>query len=297
MIIIMRLGFIFSLVLLTIFPLSAQTDSSNDSCPLSFVFLPEGYHITPLKTHLDEPRLGLCKSLDQSGMKVDIGNSVDLFQCNNLIPAWSLTAGIDFFAYAYVKSTDGLRLQIDAIDGFFGGNLSGSRALAYGILETRLRILHHSAHLVDGHWKNGHWMDNMEPVAFTKDYGELVIGHRFTLREERIRYYAGTSYATLVRPAVIKRIAGLIGIECATSRFTSTIGDHPIIPFISYTMQLTGVPRYSATHNLQIGVKFGEWEKKGINIFVEYYNGRHMFAEYFDRTMKTFGAGFAVDFE
>jgi len=288
---------LFLLIGLWAAPASAQTDSAKAPGTQSFIFLPDGYHIASFKAHIDEPRVGLFKSMDASGMKVDVGNSIDLFQFTDLIPTWNLTAGIDFFAYAFVKSTQGLRLQIDAIDGFFGGNLAGSKPLNPGTIEVRLRILHHSAHLVDGHWNNGSWMDNMEPIAFTKDYGELVVAHKLTMQQERIRYYIGTSYATLIRPSEIKRIDGLLGFECSTSRILGSFLHHPVTPFVAYNMQLSGMPTYSASHYVQLGIKFGEWEKKGINFFLGYYSGRHMFAEYYNRQLQTFGMGFSVDFE
>jgi len=293
----MRLFTLALLVILINIPVFTQEETPIISSEDSFVFLPGGHHIPPLESHVDEPRIGLFKSMDASGMRVEIGNSIDLFKFSNLIPAMNLTAGIDFFASAFVKNTEGLRLQIDAIDGFFGGNLSGSRPIGFGILEMRLRILHHSAHLVDGHWKNGGWIDNMEPIPFTKDYGELVIAHKFTQPNERIRYYVGTGYATLIRPAEIKRIEGLLGFEYVTNRFNGTLGDRPILPYIAYTMQLFGTPQYRATHFIQAGLKFGAWERKGINFYLGYYSGKHMFGEYFNRPLQTLGVGFSVDFE
>src|ERR1700690_1255160 len=44
-----------------------------------FDFLPSGMNVAPLRTNTQEPRVGVFKFLDASEMKVDIGNSIDLF--------------------------------------------------------------------------------------------------------------------------------------------------------------------------------------------------------------------------
>ena len=102
---------------------AAHSQAPGDSTA-HFVFLPGGLHFAPLKTHTKEPRVGVVKFLDAAEMKVDIGNSIDIFGLN--FHNARLTAGIDFFAFAFVTGAQGLRLQIDAIDGFFGGNLTYS---------------------------------------------------------------------------------------------------------------------------------------------------------------------------
>lgn len=55
-----------------------------------------------------------------SHMKVDIGNSTDVLGL--AITDLYISVGAEFMAYAYVTSYKGYRLQIDAVDGFFGGN-------------------------------------------------------------------------------------------------------------------------------------------------------------------------------
>ena len=78
-----------------------------------FVFLPPGLHFAPLRANVKEPRIGVFKFLDAGEMRVDIGNSVDLFGYEIPSAAVKLTAGIDFTAYAYTTGAQGLRLQID----------------------------------------------------------------------------------------------------------------------------------------------------------------------------------------
>ena len=270
----------------------------NKRQPMEFIFLPNGINFAPLKAHINEPRIGVFKFLDDSKMKVDIGNTIDVFGLSIPDSRSKFTAGIDFFAYAYTTGAQGLRLQIDALDGFFGGNLSFSKYFDEETIQARLRILHHSAHFVDGHYNlnTNSWLDNREPIPFTRDFGELVLAHRIDRANRAARYYAGLSYATLARPAIVKRFAYLTGIEVYFYDIIGRIAGQKTNLFCAYNVSLTGMPGYSASHQVQVGIKFGEWYKKGPTIYLAYYSGRHMFAEYFDQRLKTIGLGFTVDF-
>ena len=189
-----------------------------------------------------------------------------------------------------------MRLQVDAIDGFFGGNLSLTNKCQSQEFQSRLRILHQSAHFVDGHYIAGRWNDNRAPIPYTRDFGELVVAHILHPSTGVVRYYGGASYATLVRPTVVERFAYLAGIELALDHLIGSIDGQPTNTFIAYNVTLSGTPVYAATHQVQVGLKFGNWFEKGPSVFLAYYTGRDMFGEYFDERITTLGAGFTVDF-
>ena len=291
-------------ILLNIINLQTYSQTVNDAVPTesgsTFCLFPSGLQFPPLKTNIDEPRVGLVRFLDRTQMKVELGNTIDLLEykpaCNDLI----FRMGIDFFAYAYVKDSKGLYLQIDAIDGFFGGNITVAGTDSFSKPMARLRIVHHSAHLADGnYWIHSYprdWTKEGGPIPFSRDLGELVLLHHLNYGTEQLRYYGGISYATLNRPAEFKRVAGLTGIELTTSRFNLSMFKQKISPFISYTMTMTGVPKYFPSHHAEAGIKIGSAYGKGVNIYISYYNGRHMFGEYYDQRLETIGAGFNVDF-
>ncbi|HTK82193.1 MAG TPA: hypothetical protein VL633_07880 [Bacteroidota bacterium] len=285
------------LILLTFAATCAAPSQSTGDSTAQFVFLPGGLHFAPLKAHMQEPRIGVFKFLDASEMKVDVGNSIDLFGLN--FSHARLTAGIDFFAYAFVTGAQGLRLQIDAIDGFFGGNLTYSGELSgegHDKLYARLRVLHQSAHVVDGHYlpATNSWIDNRSPIPFTRDFGEMVLAHAIIAECWSVRYYGGLSYATLVRPSDIERFAYLGGTEI--SRKIGALWEQPANLYASYNLSLDGVPVYAASHDIQLGVKFGEFYKKGPSVFLMYHTGRHLFGEYYNEPLTTIGAGFTVEF-
>ncbi|MDI6766366.1 MAG: DUF1207 domain-containing protein [Bacteroidota bacterium] len=262
------------------------------------IFLPEGINFPPLRSNITEPRIGIFKFLDNSNMRIDIGNTINLIMLE--IPGLQtrFTAGIDFFAYALSTGAEGLRLQIDAIDGFFGGNLSFSKQTERNKIQARLRILHHSAHLVDGHYNlnTNTWLDNREPIPFTKDFGELVLAHVVTKPFGNLRYYGGISYATLVRPAVLKRFEYLGGVEIYFDNIIESVFNNPTNIYLAYNLLINGMPKYIGSNQIQVGLKFGKWYSKGPCIYFAYYSGNHMFGEYYDKRLQTVGLGFTVDF-
>lgn len=262
-----------------------------------FDFLPAGLHFAPLKANHEEARVGVFKYFGQGNLKVDIGNTIDVVGWYSSSSNIRLTAGIDFMAYAFATSAQGLRLQVDALDGFFGGNLSFSRTYDEKTLLARFRILHLSAHLVDGHYDTGtkQWLQH-EPIPFTRDFGELLLGHEVRVGFGRLKYYGGLSYATLVRPAELERFAYFAGLEAVADRLLGNVGDRPSHPFLAYHFLLAGNPQHTPNHQIQVGVKFGEWHGKGVVLYLAYYEGRNFFSEYYYERVSVWGTGFTVDF-
>ncbi|MDX1699202.1 MAG: hypothetical protein R3250_01230, partial [Melioribacteraceae bacterium] len=136
-----------------------------------------GLHFLPFKANIQEARLGILYYPSNTNLKVDIGNNVDLVKIT--FPAYNsiLSFSIEFMGYALSTSYGGNRLQIDALDGLFGGNVAFSKNYDNGRFISRFRIIHNSAHLVDGHYDrySGKWINDDEPIPFTRDFGELSL--------------------------------------------------------------------------------------------------------------------------
>jgi hypothetical protein len=291
------LKFASILLLIILATTSAITQESPSPSP-KFVFLPPGLNVSPLRANLQEPRVGVFKFLSTSEMKVDIGNSIDIFGLRWSNGKTVATVGIDFMAYAYVIGANGFRLQIDAVDGFFGGNLSITHRAEVDNMQIRLRILHQSAHFVDGHIDpaTNSWANGRAPIPYTRDFGELTGAHTVSTSFGRMRYYVGISYATLVRPTEVQRVGYFAGNELVFDRIIGILLDQPTNLYVAYHLSYTGSPSYLASHHLQAGIKFGEWRGKGPTMYLSYYRGRHFAAEYLDVRQETIAAGFTVDF-
>ncbi|MCZ6776585.1 MAG: hypothetical protein O7D34_09025 [Ignavibacteria bacterium] len=279
----------------------ARTQTKYEEVTSPFTFLPGSTLFPPLAADYLEPRVGLRKEIGSSRMKLDVGSMLDLLEYT--IPgdnSKKLRLGIEFFTYALTTSVRGLRLQVDAVDGIFGGHVLYDAAGERSAFSVRLRILHLSAHFVDGHFDSAsdQWNDGRNPVPFTKDFGELLGAYEFRLSGTNIWLlaYSGFSYATLIRPTDIRRFAIVHGIQIRTADEFSHIFDKPFILYAADHLTLVGIPEYIGTNNLEFGMKFGRWSESGIRIYLSYFKGLDIFSQYYDVRRNEWGVGFAFDF-
>lgn len=261
-------------------------------------FLPGEHQFRSLIANPQEARLGLWKFFTAEQMKVEMGGVLDLVTVKN--HTHTLALGIEFFGYANVTGNNGLHLQIDALDGFFGGYFSLIPANEHSTISFRLRLLHHSAHLVDGNWW-AHtfprdWTKPGGPIPFTRDFGEIVAARHFDISNVSMRLYGGVSYATFFRPENIKRLAYLAGMEIHSSAITGTVMEKETNLFTATHISLMGIPDYTSSVQTKFGIKFGEWNSTGIILYVATNNGRNFFAEYLYENLSTYGMGFSIDF-
>lgn len=278
---------------IVLFPVIVQSQEES-----SFSFLPSGLHFQTLKANYQEPKLGVLYHPSTANLKVDVGNSIDLLELSIPANKIRITLGIDFFAYALSTSFAGNRLQIDALDGLFGGNAVFSKSFIKDKLFIRFRILHNSAHFVDGHYNvaTGKWIDDDIPMPFTRDFGELLFAYELNSKNIYSRIYAGPSYSTLVRPYFLRRWNILVGGEFVMPELVGKTFDHLTNLFFAYNFHLNGGRKYKGNSNLMAGFKFGEWSGKGILLYAEYYSGQKRFNEYFDEREEELGIGFNIDF-
>lgn len=263
-----------------------------------FTFAPAGLHFLPLKANMQEARVGVLYFPDNANLKVDIGNSIDLLGFSWKQEKVKLTFGIEFMAYALSTSFQGRRLQISALDGFFGGNASLSKVNNNNILQVRFRILHNSAHLVDGSYDSikREWKNNTEPIPFTRDFGEITIADNYISTNYLLKYYGNIAYSTLVRPSDMKKYSFAGGFELSSDKIIGKVFDKEASLFCAYHLNVQGVPVYTGNNNLMIGVKFGAWNEKGVVFYLSYFSGNNYFNEYYYNKIKKIGIGFFVDF-
>ena len=260
-------------------------------------FLPGGTLFPPLRANYEEPRVGVGKEAGTSRLKLDIGSSIDFLEYRTGSSGGRLRVGADFFTYALTTSAEGLRLQVDAVDGFFGGHIVYAAPGEDGRLSLRLRLLHISGHLIDGHWDRFtmQWRDNKQPIPYTRDFGELTGLYAWPGRSIALSLYSGFSYATLVRPGDISRYATLHGFEIHSTGLTGTFGGRPLSAYIADNLAITGIPATYGTNNVEFGVKFGEWDGTGIRFYGSYYHGLEVFSQYYYVRTDRWGLGFAFD--
>ena len=242
----------------------------EQSVPPSSSFFPGGTLVVPYVGHMPEPVSGLRKEIGSSRMRLMIGAPLDVWELPLADDGSArFRVGIDFFVQALTTSSEGLRLQIDAADGWFGGHVASRWEFRDAMLSLRLRILHLSGHMVDGHFdgETGTWKDGREPIPFTRDFGELSAAVSTSLSWLTVRGFAGASYATLIRPENIERWMFLGGFDLHTASLLSSEGPFPLHVYAGYTLTLAGIPEYTGTNSVEAGVKFGAWDGRGIRVY------------------------------
>ncbi len=295
----MRKLFLLLLLVLIVAFQNNYAQTKNDST-FKFIFLPKGIDFMPLKAGIDEPRMGLLYYSATTNLKIDIGNAVDILGFN-FYPAKSrVTVGAEFMAYAYVTSYLRYRLQIDALDGFFGGYINYSRQFEWGKFYTRLRYIHSSSHLVDGHWDDLRqvWIDNQEPTAYGNNYAELLLANEQNISSTLIRYYCGADMSTGMKTKTkkLKKYIYKAGFEYSVPDIFGIVFNRNESLFIAVNLDAKGIPEYIINQNYMVGIKFGGWYNKGIVIYTSYYNGGDVFNQYFTQRVSRFGIGFMFDF-
>jgi hypothetical protein len=208
------------------------------------------------------------------------------------------TLAIDFMAYALSTNYSGKRLQIAVLDGFFGGHGAYRLSLDDRNILFRFRIIHNSAHFVDGLWdaSSYDWIGKDRPIPFTQDFGEITVADERIFDFGYLKYYSSIAYATMVRPAELEKWFFNAGIELNSNRILGSFLQKPINVFFASHNVLAGKPDYKISSNNLLGLKFGEWYAKGLVFYLSYYNGNHKFSEYYFKRVSQFGIGFSVDF-
>jgi hypothetical protein len=257
---------------------AAPDSSKTEWFPASTLF-------PPLFANHEEPRMGIQQEIGKSRMKVGIGNALDVLEYRRGND--TVRASVLFFAYALANDYRGYRLKIDAADGFFGLGFSYH---TNSPLSFRFRILHLSAHLVDGHYNDElqMWRDGRMPFPFSRNYGDLTAAYAGALGQYPTRLYVGLSYAPIVKPQEIRKWTTFVGCELRTPGSTHE--------YIAYHFTLMGTPTVIGSNSLEAGVKFGEWQHRGARLFLTYQNGWDNFGEYYNLRHEAVALGFAFDF-
>jgi hypothetical protein len=63
----------------------------------------------------------------------------------------------------------------------------------------------------------------------------------------------------------------------------------------AYHLALQGIPTYVVTGTAETGVKFGEWTRSGIRVFLSYRNGLEPFGQYYSSKQSVWELGFGFD--
>ncbi len=246
----------------------------------------------PLIANHVEPRVGMSRLVEEERLRLDIGNSIDLWNFEGLSAGDRLAVGADFFTWTSLRQEASFHFPVDAVDYLFGINASYLHPInASSALWLRLRLSHISAHLVDGSYDKtrAEWRDGDLPQVYSREFLDLVAAWEF---EGFLRLYAGGQYIYHIDPADLGKLALQSGFE-AVWRDAPARGVHL---YAAYDFRLLDVGAVRSAHGCQVGAKLGSWRGSGVKLFLAYYHGPSQHGEYYDRMWSYWGPGLNVDF-
>ena len=275
---------IAALILLFSVLINAQTKSE---------LFPDNLTIQPFTANIIEPKLGFVFQLSKSELRLDIGNSIDIYrkQIDNL----TYSIGADLFTYTLLRSESDFHFPVDAVDYLFGINAGikyESKNKCCSLIDeigARFRLSHISAHIVDGHLDpdpDQMWIDNHPPRGYSREFFELMP----YVRINDLRLYLGFTYIYHVDPGWIGKDNYQIGFDYFYKGFSNSI-----TPFIGYDLKIVNINTYTANNSINVGVKIGKPHGKGFSIYYHYYSGKSVHGEYFEFNREYSALGFNLD--
>mgnify|MGYP001243325475 CR=1 FL=1 len=246
----------------------------------------------PLRAHHLEPRVGMSRLVEEERLRLDIGNSIDVYRWNDVLAGAAVSVGVDFFTWTSLRQEKDFHFPVDAVDYLFGINAAYRRPLAADVvLFARLRLSHISAHLVDGSYIRAErrWRDDQQPRVYSREFIDVVLAAEL---QQWLRIYAGGKYIYHIDPAELGTWSPQTGVE-AVWRDAANLAVHP---YAAVDVRFVEVNAWSTAVNLQLGVVLGRWRGAGLDLFVAYYHGMSQHGEYYDRLWSYWGPGFNVTF-
>ena len=237
-------------------------------------WFPSGMNIQPFTANFLEPKAGFSYLLGREEIRLDIGTSADIFlhKSGNKF----LSFGADLFTYTRLRGRSSFHFPVEAIDYLFGVN-SGYKIIdndkEYGF---RFRFSHISAHLVDGAFDNSikDWRNGRNPRTYSREFIEIFPFFRINT----LRFYTGFTYLVHVNPEFVGKGIYQLGFDYFADKLIAVIAT----PFLAYDFKLTRIDKYSGNNIITAGIKFGNYNSKGISIIVSYYAGKSIHGEYFN---------------
>lgn len=250
---------------------------------------PDNLTVQPFTANTLEPKLGFLFQIGKNELRLDVGNSIDILRYQNDCGE-TFSFGADLFTYTLLRGEKNFHFPVDAVDYLFGINGTYKKIIdeqsQYG---ARLRISHISAHFVDGHYDGNlqQWRDGQNPRVYSREFIEVMPYYKIN----SLRAYAGFTYLFHVTPSTIKKDMYQVGFDY----FFKNVISQYLTPFVGYDYKLIHLDQYTANHSASAGIKFGKPEGKGLSVYLNYFSGKSIHGEYFDKNKEYAALGLNLD--
>lgn len=257
-------------------PLFSQTSTT---------WFPSEINVQPFTANFIEPRAGFQFEMGGNKIRLDISRSTDIIQFhkeNSL-----LSFGFDLFTYTRLRAESEFHFPVEAVDYLFGLNSGYKISDMNSEYGFRFRLSHISAHFVDGQYdyKINFWRDGRTATVYTREFIELFPFYRY----EGLRFYAGLTYLFHRKPLDIGRGIFQSGFDYYYKGFEN------IYPFAAYDFKLQQIDKWSGSNILTAGIKFGNYNSRGLSLAITYFSGKSLHGEYYDFNETYTTVGFNLD--
>ncbi len=273
------------IISLFISPCVAQTWTLEPNRPLFVALLADA----------KEPRVAALINRNNNELSLDIGISLDLVQVS--FEQTQVGFGVDFGTFSELRREWNFKFPVNAADYIFGINMSYRAPLTKSLdLTGRFRLSHISAHLIDGRFVNGTWLEGLFPFTYSREFIAFLVA----LSGEYGRVYVGYEWLFNTIPREIASSSYQVGVEAYYTNFPLRV----LTPFIAVDFRLVPIWRqalgrtegYGGATNLQAGIKFNPIGKRGFRVVFNHYGGLDFRGMYLGRYVSEQSIGFLIDF-
>lgn len=238
----------------------------------------------PLTANPFEGRVGTMYQIDDNKLRLDIGNSIDLFRLADKV--W---VGADFYTYTRLRSEGNFKFPVETSDYFFGVNVS-TMPLQLGSfphpIAFRLRLAHISSHLVDGLADKSGTLRPL-PFVYSREFADFTAA----LSMRWWRPYVGINYIWATQPRTPDRIIPSLGFDF----------EHPIAKKIyihgGIDCKAVGVNGlYEGQISGQTGFLFYNDNSTATAINAYWFSGRSIHGMFFTQRDEYLAVGFQIMF-
>ncbi len=263
-------------------------------------------NFVPLIADPKETRIAVLPNLNNDGLTLDIGATLDLARLDftglDSASHSALAFGVDFGTFSLLRREWNFKFPVDAADYIFGINLSYRAPLAplFSLpteVSARFRLSHISAHLIDGSFDlaSDRWRGR-RPFTFSREFISLVVA----LSNDYGRLYLGYELLFNTLPSNIAPQSFQSGIEL----YAPNVPLSGLYPFLAIDFRLSPVWRwelersegYGGTTSIQLGVKTGVFGARGVRVVYNYASGLSWRGMYIGERVDISSFGLFVDF-
>lgn len=243
-----------------------------------------------------EPRVGASWLSEVDGLRLDIGTRVSLHS-DTVKHRSTFDAGAEFFTWTRLRSEGGFKFPVESVDYDFG-LYATARMMAFGgdgIVDSRLRIAHISAHRVDGDKEI--LRDPSVADVYSREFVDISFGASSNSYPLPVgRFYVGGLWLFHVIPDSLAGITPYIGFDATIDFTVDDPSDGRGWPGIRLGGELRLNTEVGTTLEtmLKLGLWIGGDESKGLMIEGGWYHGHSPFGPYYPEVASTAFVGFSL---